>query len=220
MHLEGNEKAHGQDLGVPGSCLQRFNTMPFIFCDFNDVCTYASRDDKSFWLSTTASMPMMPVGGNEIVPYISRCVVCDVPSNTIAVHSQTTEIPTCPRGWRGIWIGYSFTMHTGAGAEGGGQNLASPGSCLEDFRSTPFIECSGNRGSCHYFANEYSFWLSTVDMQEQFVPPSSETLKAGNLRSRVSRCQVCIKEVRSTGNGRPVNGRPVNGRPVNGRPVG
>lgn len=97
-------------LGWPGSCLQRFNTMPFVFCDFNEVCNYASRNDKSYWLSTTAPIPMMPISGQEITQYISRCVVCDVPSNAIAIHSQTTEVPECPRGWRGLWIGYSFAM--------------------------------------------------------------------------------------------------------------
>jgi len=99
--------------GSAGSCLQRFNTMPFIFCDFNDVCHYASRNDKSFWLSTTASIPMMPVTGSEITEYISRCVVCDFTPNTIAVHSQTISVPQCPRGWRGLWIGYSFAMVSG-----------------------------------------------------------------------------------------------------------
>ena len=96
--------------GTSGSCLQRFNTMPFVFCDFNDVCNYASRNDKSFWLSTTAALPMMPVAGNEITPFISRCTVCDVQANVIAVHSQTIDVPPCPRGWRGVWIGYSFAM--------------------------------------------------------------------------------------------------------------
>jgi integrin beta 8 len=195
LNLEGNEKSHSQDLGLPGSCLQRFNTMPFIFCDFNDVCNYASRNDKSYWLSTTAPIPMMPVLGRDISPFISRCVVCDVTTNTLAVHSQTTEVPQCPAGWKGLWIGYSFIMHTAAGAEGGGQALESPGSCLEDFRSSPFIECNGAKGSCHYFANEFSFWLTTVDSNAQFSNPVSETLKAGNLRTRVSRCQVCQKEV-------------------------
>jgi len=98
------------DTGTSGSCLQRFNTMPFVFCDFNDVCNYASRNDKSFWLSTTAALPMMPVTGNDITPFISRCTVCDVPANIIAVHSQTIDVPLCPRGWRGLWIGYSFAM--------------------------------------------------------------------------------------------------------------
>jgi len=84
--------------------------MPFVFCDFNDVCNYASRNDKSFWLSTTAALPMMPVAGNEITPFISRCTVCDVQANVIAVHSQTIDVPPCPRGWRGVWIGYSFAM--------------------------------------------------------------------------------------------------------------
>jgi len=84
--------------------------MPFVFCDFNDVCNYASRNDKSFWLSTTAALPMMPVAGDDITPFISRCVVCDVQANVIAVHSQTIDVPPCPRGWRGLWIGYSFAM--------------------------------------------------------------------------------------------------------------
>ena len=88
-------------------------------------------------------------------------------------------------------------QHTAAGAEGGGQALASPGSCLEDFRSSPFIECNGAKGSCHYFANEFSFWLTTIDAQSQFVNPVPETLKAANLRNRVSRCQVCQKETMS-----------------------
>lgn len=87
-----------------------------------------------------------------------------------------------------------LTQHTAAGAEGGGQSLVSPGSCLEDFRATPFIECNGARGTCHYFANKYSFWLTTVDPENEFTfSPAKETLKGGQERSRVSRCQVCSK---------------------------
>jgi hypothetical protein len=37
----------------------------------------------------------------------------------------------------------SLFQHTDAGAEGAGQSLVSPGSCLADFRSRPFIECHG-----------------------------------------------------------------------------
>lgn len=195
LYIEGNEKSHHQDLGWAGSCLPRFSTMPFLFCNLNNVCNYASRNDKSYWLSTNAPIPMMPVGERDIVPYISRCVVCDVPANIIAVHSQTLQIPPCPRNWRSMWIGYSFAMHTAAGPGGGGQSLSSPGSCLEDFRATPFIECNGARGTCHYFANKYSFWLTTIEGEEQFMTPRSQTLKAGNLRTRVSRCQVCMKDV-------------------------
>ncbi|CAG0886337.1 unnamed protein product [Darwinula stevensoni] len=194
LYIEGNEKAHSQDLGLAGSCVQKFSTMPFLFCDFNNVCNYASRNDKSYWLSTTAPIPMMPVGEGAIRQYISRCTVCEAPANVIAIHSQSLNIPDCPVGWSSLWIGYSFAMHTGAGAEGGGQSLSSPGSCLEDFRATPFIECNGARGTCHYFANKYSFWLSTVEESQQFSQPQSETLKAGNLRTRVSRCQVCMKK--------------------------
>jgi len=104
-------------------------------------------------------------------------------------------VPDCPGGWNGLWIGYGFAMHTAAGAEGGGQRLSSAGSCIEDFRTTPFIECNGARGTCHYFANKFSFWLTTIESGEQFRNPSSQTLKSGELRSRISRCQVCVKVV-------------------------
>jgi integrin beta 8 len=194
LYVEGNEKSHHQDLGLPGSCVARFNTMPFLFCDFNDVCNYASRNDKSYWLSTIAPIPMMPVADFAIKEYISRCVVCELETNVMAVHSQDMNVPQCPVNWEGLWIGYSFVMHTAAGAEGGGQSLSSSGSCLEDFRATPFIECNGARGTCHYFANKFSFWLATINPDNQFARPVSQTLKAGNQRARVSRCQVCRRK--------------------------
>lgn len=85
-------------------------------------------------------------------------------------------------------------QHTAAGNEGGGQSLSSPGSCLEDFRTSPFIECNGAKGTCHYFANKHSFWLTSLD-RSFHSQPASETLKAGQLRSRISRCQVCMKNL-------------------------
>ena len=96
--------------GLAGSCLPRFNTMPFLYCNPGDVCYYASRNDKSYWLSTTAPLPMMPVEEEGIKPYISRCTVCEAPSVAIAVHSQDITIPQCPVGWRSLWIGYSFVL--------------------------------------------------------------------------------------------------------------
>ncbi|KAF6083840.1 collagen type IV alpha 2 chain [Phyllostomus discolor] len=195
LYFEGQEKAHNQDLGLAGSCLARFSTMPFLYCNPGDICYYASRNDKSYWLSTTAPLPMMPVAEDEIKPYISRCSVCEAPAVAIAVHSQDVSIPHCPAGWRSLWIGYSFLMHTAAGDEGGGQSLMSPGSCLEDFRATPFIECNGARGTCHYFANKYSFWLTTIPEQNFQSSPSPDTLKAGLIRTHISRCQVCMKNL-------------------------
>lgn len=99
LYVEGQEKAHNQDLGTehtedcgplktyqqiliivgffvypgqPGSCLPRFSTVPFLYCSPNNICYYASRNDKSYWLSTTAPIPMMPVADDQIRPYISR----------------------------------------------------------------------------------------------------------------------------------------------------
>lgn len=86
-------------------------------------------------------------------------------------------------------------QHTAAGDEGGGQSLVSPGSCLEDFRATPFIECNGARGTCHYYANKYSFWLTTIAEQNFQPSPQADTLKAGLIRTHISRCQVCMKNL-------------------------
>lgn len=172
--------------------------MPFLYCNIQNNCRVASRNDYSYWLTTPKEMPdtKASVTAIDIEPYISRCVVCEAPSVAIAVHSQEEVIPDCPEHWDSLWIGYSFVMHTGAGAEGSGQDLQSPGSCLEDFRADPFLECHG-RGTCNKFSNGYSFWLATI--MESFTSPASETLMRGNLRQRVGRCQVCMRSDATVG---------------------
>lgn len=82
-------------------------------------------------------------------------------------------------------------QHRDAGADGGGQSLVSPGSCLEEFRVRPFIECRG-LGTCNYFSTATSYWLATIQDNEMFRKPSQQTLKADHT-SRVSRCAVCIR---------------------------
>uniref|UniRef100_A0A8C6JWI0 Uncharacterized protein n=1 Tax=Melopsittacus undulatus TaxID=13146 RepID=A0A8C6JWI0_MELUD len=194
LFVQGNERAHGQDLGTAGSCLQRFTTMPFLFCNTNDVCSFASRNDYSYWLSTATVMAvdMAPISGRALEPHISRCVVCEGAAMVIAVHSQTTVVPACPEGWVSLWKGFSFVMYTSAGSEASGQALASPGSCLEEFRAIPFIECHG-RGTCNYYTNSYSFWLASLNPSRMFRKPLPQTLKAGELENIISRCQVCMK---------------------------
>jgi len=70
--------------------------MRFVFCYFNDVCNYASRNEKSLCMSPTAAVPKKPVSRVENTPFISRCTVWDVPANVIAVHSR--DVPICPHG--------------------------------------------------------------------------------------------------------------------------
>lgn len=193
LHIMGNGKPYGQDLGAAGSCVQKFSTMPFMFCNINNVCDYANRNDYSYWLSTMEPMPMSmtPIPAPEVGRYISRCSVCEAPTRAIAVHSQSMAIPECPGGWEELWIGYSFLMHRDAGAGGGGQSLVSPGSCLEEFRARPFIECRG-LGTCNYFSTATSYWLATIKDYEMFRKPSQQTLKADHT-SRISRCAVCLR---------------------------
>ena len=112
LHVYGNAHAQGQDLGQPGSCMRKFSTMPYLFCNLNEVCDYASRNDYSYWLSTTEPMPMMmtPIKGPDMEKYISKCAVCETPTKVITMHSQTINVPECPENWSFLWAGYSFIM--------------------------------------------------------------------------------------------------------------
>lgn len=198
---QDSEHSHGQDLGGPGSCLPRFSTLPYITCEDDDSCTYAIKNDYSYWLSTRARKPLsnIPIVDIGIKEYISRCTVCESRTQVIAVHSQSINVPVCPNNWETLWIGYSFVMNTDAGGEGSGQSLNSPGSCLEEFRHHPFIECHGH-GRCNYYTTAYSFWLIALDTlnsksyygQKVEIPIDKE-----EHMKFVSRCAVCRR--RTTG---------------------
>lgn len=64
----------GHVLGTAGSCLRKFSPMPFLFCNINNVCNFASRNDYSYWLTSPEPMPMSmaPITGQSIKPFISR----------------------------------------------------------------------------------------------------------------------------------------------------
>ena len=44
-------------------------------------------------------------------------------------HSQSTEVPKCPRGYETLWIGYSWLYSVGNGMAHG-QDLSNAGSCV------------------------------------------------------------------------------------------
>jgi collagen type IV alpha len=172
--------------------MQRFSTMPVVRCDISDKCSYAQDQDNSYWLSTSEPMTpsMKPVDGNQIKDYISRCSVCESIGNVITIHSQNQSLPDCPYGWLEMWKGYSFVMNRAEGAEGSGQDLLSPGSCMEEFMPVPYIECKA-AGHCNKYATLLSFWLTNINEGKQFDAIKLETFKAGNIRPQISRCKVC-----------------------------
>uniref|UniRef100_A0A3B4A852 Collagen IV NC1 domain-containing protein n=1 Tax=Periophthalmus magnuspinnatus TaxID=409849 RepID=A0A3B4A852_9GOBI len=183
LFINGNNRAHGQDLGSLGSCLPRFSTMPFLFCNPDSTCRYASRNDYSYWLSTDQSESSSDLlSESQLQNHISRCTVCESRSNVMAVHSQTSSVPDCPQDWDSLWSGFSFVMP-----------LVSPGSCLEIFRKIPFIECHG-RGTCNYYTDSYSYWLAALDPAYMFSKPVPQTDSVSPERL-ISRCRVCIKRL-------------------------
>jgi collagen type IV alpha len=205
VSIIGSNRAVGQDLGASGSCLQRFTTMPFMFCNLNNVCSYAENNDDSIWLTTGEPMPMSmtPIPAREMEKYVSRCAVCESTTKLIALHSQSMEIPQCPNTWEEAWIGYSYYMQTSDASGNSHQSLVSPGSCLEEFRAQPVIECHG-RGTCNIFDGITSFWLTVIEESDQFKKPKQQTLKADQT-SKISRCTVCRKVERAFARARPAS---------------
>lgn len=66
-----------------------------------------------------------------------------------------------------------------------GQNLVSPGSCLEEFRIQPMIECHG-QGNCDFYRQVTPFWLAVIEEHEQWQMPAQRTLKTDHT-SKISR---------------------------------
>ena len=211
LHTEDEGRAHVQDLGQAGSCLRTFDPMPFMFCGADEVCSFAHRTSQSYWLSSyietgqpefTADYsgvpkPMMPLKGAEVSNYISRCAVCIARGPVMAFHSQSDTQPECDtnQGWKELWTGYSFVMHS-IGSMGGGQPLASPGSCLPNYRPHPYMECNAD-GTCHIYSDKMSYWLLAnppYPVQDGAQHRPGSVIKPGNILNHVSRCVVCSFE--------------------------
>ena len=71
---------------------------------------------------------------------------------------------------------------------GTGQDLSSPGSCLEKFVAVPFVECSSSRSRCRRHSSDRGFWLAAVDANQMV-----STVSSGSTQ-RVSRCRVCYRQ--------------------------
>jgi integrin beta 8 len=206
LHLQDEGRTVGQNLGAMGSCLTKFDPQPMIFCGANEVCTWGSRTVSSYWLTTNQrdqdrtrqndpdaqEKPMSIVSNAEdLLSHISRCTVCMSKGAVIAVHSQSTNVPACPTlprnsygQWVSLWTGYSFLMHA-IGPAGQGQQLDSPGSCLQRYSRSPYIECDAD-GYCHYWSDYMMYWLYPSD-----VTFPNNTVKRTDVSGRIGRCRVC-----------------------------
>lgn len=198
VFFEGNGYGLSQDLGSAGSCLEQFQLMPFMQCSSSDVCRHGVRTDKSFWLAVDAEAdytvkPMTSI--DEIENHISRCKVCMGTQYILARHSFTDTAPDCPEDFSPLWEGYSYVMVTSSGTSGGGQDLSSSGSCLENFYLPTFIECLG-RGTCAYYINNLDYWLAQNPEMSQPGMWGMGNVYSGLdeiIRQGVARCVVCAR---------------------------
>jgi len=132
---------------------------------------------------------------DEIQDHISRCRVCVGTKYVLTRHSFTGEKPECPNNFHEVWNGYSYLMVTSSGTSGGGQDLASSGSCLENFHLPTFIECLG-RGTCAYYINNLDYWLAqNPDITQPGMWGMGNVYSGLDdiLEQGVARCTVCAR---------------------------
>uniref|UniRef100_A0A336M5Z3 CSON010633 protein n=1 Tax=Culicoides sonorensis TaxID=179676 RepID=A0A336M5Z3_CULSO len=201
IKLESNEQNIEIDLGSSGSCIKNFIASTSATCDIEGKCTKGQRNDRSYWLLANGSIGSEPITEETAERLVSRCIVCDVPSAVVAIHSQSNEVPKCPSGWDDLWFGYSYLKDSE-------QNLAQAGSCLKEFKSPLFIECNPSKGTCNLLESHKSTWLvadmsepiplapdaikETVEKVQDFIKEEAASIKSDPI-IEISRCTVCIK---------------------------
>ncbi|CAH8453622.1 unnamed protein product [Heterobilharzia americana] len=195
----GNGELVTMDLGSHSSCLNMFSIMPFFQCLRDGSCQLGVRADRSYWLATTEPLPMMPLDVSEVRRRVARCVVCEAPTQPYAFHAQANQLQevNCPDGWARLWDGYSFVMHS-VGSTGGGQQLSSPGSCLEYFSYSPLLECNNGMSLCNYWSDAKAYYLRHVSNNTEFQKPIGQYITdhlpdETKVLREISRCRVCVK---------------------------
>ena len=93
-----------------GSCSKNFNFISFVECDKNNICKSFRSIEAPLWLGISKPITDIIITAQNIKQLVSRCSVCEAPSNVIAVHSQSEYIPECPENWNRLWDGYSFIV--------------------------------------------------------------------------------------------------------------
>merc|ERR1712071_77746 len=181
--LEGNGYSLAQELGSAGSCLEEFQPVPMMQCSGGKVCSHGVRTDKAFYLANEQNpdFAIKPESNlDDLIGYVSRCSVCGGSSKILARHSFTSDVPECPEGFHEIWEGYSYLMVTSSGASGGGQTLASAGSCV-------------------FYINNIDYWLAqNPDISQPGMWGMGNVYSGINeiLDMGVARCAVCAADVR------------------------
>merc|ERR1712096_153254 len=205
----------GQPLASTGSCFADFDIQPVVECT-SDKCEIVG-DDSSIWMSLVnndtsktlseffppGEIPLQP-NTRDVTDYISRCAVCVSIYPWIAVHSFDHTVPACPQGEGGVtfntellWSGYSIVMARDRGG-GVGQDMSSPGSCLEKFSPIMTVKCvpSGTLGepNCSFQSPDAKTIFvrnKKAEYSEQIGPyPRGEQLHPQDYY--VSRCSVCL----------------------------
>lgn len=103
-----------------------------------------------------------------------------------ALHSQSTEVPSCPNNAVKLWEGYSLASMVGS-SRAAGQDLGAAGSCMQQFSTMPFMFCGINDVCSYAQNNDDSLWLST----NEDMPTDMAPIKAEALQKYISRCSVC-----------------------------
>lgn len=211
----------GQPLSSSGACFKEFEIQPVVECTAQQ-CEIIG-DDSSIWMSIAKDDDTQTIGDffpqgeieytlsnpTKVTDYISRCTVCESSYPWIAVHSFDHSVPDCPSNMYGsgvrftshrLWTGYSIVMARDRGG-GVGQNLASPGSCLERFSPIMTVKCvpSGTLGrpNCHFQSPDAKtvFIRNSAATWSDRIGTSPQNQQTEEQPYYMSRCSVCVMKV-------------------------
>lgn len=115
----------------------------------------------------------------------------------LVMHSQTKLAPSCSDlpvgGWSAMWTGYSMLGNYADRNYSSSQDLASTGSCAEDFVPTGAASIECTKGYCDYqTAGDLTTWLGTKDSNNDFNVDMNQTSGKNTAMDRISRCVVCM----------------------------
>jgi len=216
MFVDADSKSKwSQDLGKSGSCIPEFYPGFYSQCSI-DNCYSAAEAHKTTWLATAPEYltddhaDRLPRGKlklassrrDELLSYISRCVVCDTIFKMVVVHSMTNQIPDCPDGFvtaaspnrfipsavqSNEWVGYSF-WEVSLDNYAIGVITDQPASCLLYYSPTAVAECDVE-GCKLKSSDQKSSWI--MDTTKDLAEETENRRVFSAARDYVSRCRVC-----------------------------
>ena len=105
-----NNRGFQQALDNPSSCSPRFS----LLATLEDLDGPEAGDGSSSWYRGGQKIGEPRGKGTrdlaKVRSAVARCGVCEIERSLLTVHSESTQVPECPSGWKSLWTGFTYMM--------------------------------------------------------------------------------------------------------------